>query len=181
MSIRDIVLIALFAAITAVLGLFPPLPVPLIPAPITAQTLGVMLAGSILGAKRGFLAMALFLVLVALGLPLLSGGRGGIGIFAGPTGGFALAWPFAAGLVGWLTEKWWDRLNMAFAVLANLIGGIGLIYLIGIPWLATVAKLPFDKAAMGALAFVPGDIIKALVAAAIAVTIRKVYPIVRRA
>ena len=75
MKTRDLAYIALFAAITAVLGLLPAVPVPAVPVPITAQTLGVMLAGAVLGARRGFLALLLFLALVAIGLPLLAGGR----------------------------------------------------------------------------------------------------------
>lgn len=86
MSTRDIVYIALFAAITAALGLFPAFSLPVIAVPITAQTLGPMLAGAIAGAKRGALALVLFVVLVAIGLPLLAGGRGGLGIFFGPSG-----------------------------------------------------------------------------------------------
>ena len=88
LNTRDIVLIALFAAIMAVLGVFPPITLPLVGVPITAQSLGVMLAGGILGAKRGAMSMALFLILVAVGLPLLAGGRGGFGVFLGPSGGF---------------------------------------------------------------------------------------------
>jgi biotin transport system substrate-specific component len=96
LSTKDIVHIALFAALTAALGLFPPLTLPVIGVPITAQSLGVMLAGSIIGSKRGALALALFLLLVAIGLPLLAGGRGGVGVFLGPGGGFLLAWPLGA-------------------------------------------------------------------------------------
>src|SRR4051812_50124280 len=82
---RDLVHVALFAAITAVLGLVPAVNVG--PVPITAQTLGVMLAGSIVGARRGFLSQLLFLVLVAVGLPLLPRGRGGLSGVAGPPAG----------------------------------------------------------------------------------------------
>ena len=82
MKTKDLAYIALFAAITAVLGLLPAIPVPAVPVPITAQTLGVMLAGAVLGARRGFLALLLFLVLVAVGLPVLAGGRGGLAVFA---------------------------------------------------------------------------------------------------
>ena len=83
MKTKDLAYIALFAAITAVLGLVPAIQVG--PVPITAQTLGVMLAGAILGARRGFLSQLLFLVLVAIGLPLLASGAGGLAVFAGPT------------------------------------------------------------------------------------------------
>ena len=72
MTTRDIVLVALFAAIIVVLGLLPPITLGFIPVPITAQTLGVMLAGCILGAKRGAAAVLLVLLLVAIGLPVLS-------------------------------------------------------------------------------------------------------------
>ena len=85
MKTKDLAYIALFAAITAVLGLVPAVQVG--PVPITAQTLGVMLAGSILGARRGFLSQLLFLVLVAIGLPVLPGGGGGLAVFAGATAG----------------------------------------------------------------------------------------------
>ena len=92
MTVKDMVYAALFAALTAALGLLPMVAVPGLPVPIHAQSLGVMLAGGVLGAKRGGLAMLVFMALVAAGLPLLSGGRGGIGIFLGPTGGFALGY-----------------------------------------------------------------------------------------
>src|SRR3954463_8239774 len=101
LTTRDMVHIALFAAIMAALGLLPPIPVGFIPVPITAQSMGVMLAGSILGAQRGALAILLFLALVAVGLPLLSGGRGGLGVFFGPTAGFLLSWPGGAFGTGW--------------------------------------------------------------------------------
>ena len=96
MDKRDIVFIALFAAIVASLTAFPPITFPLAGVPITAQSLGVMLAGGVLGAVRGSLAITLFLGLVAIGLPLLPGGRGGFGVFLGPTGGFLVGWIIAA-------------------------------------------------------------------------------------
>lgn len=86
METRDIVFIALFAAIMAALAVFPPITLPVVGVPITAQSLGAMLAGGVLGATRGGLSMILFLLLVAIGLPLLPGGRGGFGVFLGPTG-----------------------------------------------------------------------------------------------
>ena len=81
-SSRDLALIATFTGVVAALGLVPAFVPPGFTVPITAQSLGVMLAGAVLGARRGFWALALFLVLVAVGLPLLAGGRGGLGVFA---------------------------------------------------------------------------------------------------
>lgn len=96
---------SLFAAIVGVLAIFPPIPVPFIPVPIVVQTLGIMLAGGILGAKRGGLSVLLFVFLVAVGVPLLTGGRGGLGVLIGPTGGYIISWPIAAWIIGYLTEK----------------------------------------------------------------------------
>ena len=85
-SARDLALIAVFVGVTAALGLIPPVPVG--PVPITAQSMGMVLCGAVLGPKRGGLSMALFMLLVGVGLPLLAGGRGGIGILLGPSVGF---------------------------------------------------------------------------------------------
>ena len=105
MQSRDIVYIALFAALTAALALFPPVTVPVLGVPVTAQSLGVMLAGALAGARNGALAMVLFLALVAAGLPLLAGGRGGLGVLMGPSGGFLFAWPIAAWVIGMLLSR----------------------------------------------------------------------------
>src|SRR5689334_16218715 len=105
MTTRDLVLSALFAAIIVALGLLPPISIGIIPVPITAQSLGVMLAGVVLGAKRGAVAVLIVVVLVAIGLPVLSGGRGGLPVFAGPTAGFFIGWIFAAYVTGYLSER----------------------------------------------------------------------------
>jgi biotin transport system substrate-specific component len=176
---KDLAYIALFAAITAVLGLVPAIAVG--PVPITAQTLGVMLAGSILGARRGFLSQLLFLVLVAIGLPLLASGTGGLSVFAGPTAGYLISWPVAAFVVGLLTERFWDRYDLLRGIAANVVGGIVVIYAIGVPVLAMVANLsPRAAVVAGALPFLIGDGIKAVVAAAIAVQVRRSYPVIER-
>lgn len=180
MSTKDIVLIALFAAIVATLGVFPPITIPVVSVPITAQSLGVMLAGGILGAKRGALALLLFIVLVAIGLPLLSGGRGGLGVFIGPSGGFLVGWIVAAYATGWMVERCWAKLNYISAFLACTIGGIILLYAIGIPWVAYAAKISIIAAFTGSMPFVPGDLIKAVIASGVIVTVAKSYPIIKK-
>ena len=87
---ESIALVALFAALLGVMGLIPKIDLPL-GVHISIQTLGVMLAGCLLGARLGFQAMALFLLAVAAGLPLLAGGRGGLGVFMAPSAGYLLA------------------------------------------------------------------------------------------
>lgn len=178
MKSRDLAYVALFAAIVAVLGLLPPVPVPGIPVPITAQTLGVMLAGSVLGAKRGGLALLVFLALVAVGLPVLSGGRGGLGVFVGPTAGYLYSWPIAAFVVGLLTQLSWRRFNLAWAMVANLVGGVVVIYAIGVPFTSVYADVPLWASFTGSFAFLPGDVVKAVAASVVAVAVRKAYPVI---
>ena len=95
----DLARVAVFAGIVAVLGLPGGISV-FGSVPITAQTLGVMLAGAILGPWLGALSMVVLLVLVAVGLPLLSGGSGGIGVFAGASAGYLIGWIVGAFVIG---------------------------------------------------------------------------------
>ncbi|MBA8928519.1 biotin transport system substrate-specific component [Kutzneria viridogrisea] len=178
MRTKDLAHVALFAAIMVVLGLFPLIELPLVPAPVTAQTLGVMLAGSIVGARRGSLAILVFVVMVAVGLPVLPGGRGGLGVILGPTGGFILAYPVGALVVGLLTERLWRRYNLGWALLCNAVGGALVIYLIGIPYMAVAAGLPLDKAVLGSVVFLPGDLVKTVIGSLAAVAVRKSYPMI---
>ena len=179
MTTRDMTFVALFAALTAACAVFPPFQPPFVPAPIIVQNIGVMLAGSILGARRGCLSMALFVVLVAVGMPLLTGWRGGFGVILGPTGGFILSWIPAAFVVGWLVERRWSRLGFWSLFVFNVIGGIGVVYLIGIPWLATVANMELGKAVTVSTVFIPGDLAKAVVAAFAALIVKRSYPLIR--
>lgn len=177
----DLVHLALFAAIIAVLGLVPAIPIPFLPVPITAQTLGVMLAGAVLGSWRGMLAVIVFLALVAIGMPLLPGGRGGLVVFMGPTAGFLLAWPIGAFVIGWLMQRYGRQSAFVPAFLASIVGGVLVIYAGGIAWLALVADVPLWAATTGSLAFVPGDLIKAAAAASVATSVHRVYPALGRA
>ncbi|WP_102957848.1 biotin transporter BioY [Mangrovicella endophytica] len=179
MATRDIVYIALFAALMAVLGAFPPLMIPALGIPITAQSMGPMLIGGILGARRGLLSMLLFLLLVAVGLPLLSGGRGGLGVFVGPWSGFIYGWVAATLVVGFAAERLWPRLNFVTAFLTMVAGGIGVVYAVGVPWYSAMSGMDLGAAFIGsAAAFIPGDLIKAGVGAAVVVALRKSYPAV---
>ena len=173
------VLVALFAAITAACAVFPPVQIPFVPAPIVVQNIGVMLAGSILGARRGGLALLLFVVLVAIGMPLLTGWKGGFGVILGPTGGFVLAWIPAAFVVGAMVEKFWSRLNFWNLLLCNVVGGIVVVYALGIPWLAAVAQLELTQTLIGSAVFVPGDVIKAVIASFAALVVKRSYPLIR--
>ncbi|WP_431321582.1 biotin transporter BioY [Rhizobium sp. YTU87027] len=182
MSTRDLVLSALFAAIIVALGILPPITLGFIPVPITAQSLGVMMAGVVLGARRGTIAVLIVLVLVAIGLPVLSGGRGGLAAFAAPTTGFLIGWVLAAFVTGYLSERLVKSEQSALVqtvgfFLAAMIGGIVVLYACGIVYLAFAAQLGLSKAFLGSMAFIPGDVIKALVAALVGRAVMVGYPL----
>ena len=191
MKTKDIVLIALFTALIVVLSLMPPIPLPLVPVPVTLQTFGVMLAGLILGPARAGLALLLYVLIALLGLPVLPGGRAGLAVLAGPTAGFLLGMIPGAFVTGWLSvlsiqndkskevSSLYDTFRptpvwqIARYVLAAVIGGIVMVYAIGIPWLVFVTKMDFAKACWAMAVFVPGDVLKAIVAAVVAQRIRR--------
>ena len=171
---RNLSHIALFAALIAVLGFVPQIMLPF-GVPITAQSLGIMLCGTVLGARRGALAVLLFLALVALGLPLLSGGRGGLGVFASPTVGFLIGFPVAAFVAGLVTE----RLRLAILPAAGIgafLGGVIGLYAFGIPGLALMLDKTLAEAALMVAAFLPGDLIKVVLAALITQGIARMRP-----
>ena len=171
MKVKDLTYIALLAAVVAAFGLMPPIPLGFTPVPITLQTLGVLLAGGLLGAKRGGLSLLLFLALVAAGLPLLSGGRGGLSVFVGPSAGFLISWPITAFVLGYIFSKF-KSLQIANVLAVNLTVGIFLIYLIGVPIQAAIMNIGVGEAAVTSLVYIPGDVVKALVASIIVYRLR---------
>lgn len=177
MGTRDLALIAVFCGIVAALGVVPALFPFGAAVPITAQSMGVMLAGSLLGARRGGLALLLFVALVAAGLPLLAGGAGGIGMFFTPRAGFLVGFPIAAFAVGWLVERFAVPYRLLPGLLANVVGGIVVLYVPGILGIALLGKVGLLAAAASALVFVPGDLIKAVLAAFLARAVHRAYPL----
>lgn len=174
------VYVSLFAALVAVLGRIPPIPLPFTPVPITMQTMGVMLAGSLLGARLGGLSMIILILLAAVGAPVLSGGSGGLAHLIGPTGGYILSWPLAAFTIGFLVQKFWGSLSVWKVFAFNILGGIIIVYSIGIPYLAAVTDMSLSYAFLTNLAYIPGDLIKAFIAALITMRIIKVYPLINK-
>ncbi|WP_352301367.1 biotin transporter BioY [Kineosporia sp. NBRC 101731] len=171
----DLARVAVFAALTAALGL-PGSFSAFGGVPITAQTLGVMLAGAILGPRLGALSMIVLLVLVAAGLPLLAGGRGGIGVFAGPSAGYLFGWVAGAFVTGLIVHASSRRPTLLRTALGLLIGGILVVYAIGIPVQSLVTRLPLGRTLVLSLAFVPGDLIKAVIATSTVGTLLRAYP-----
>jgi biotin transport system substrate-specific component len=176
LSARDLALVAVFVGIMAALGLVPAFFPFGSAVPITAQSLGVMLAGAILGARRGAMSLAVFVVLVAAGLPLLAGGVGGLGVFATPRVGFLVGFPVAAYAVGLVTERIGAPYSLPGGFLANVLGGVVVLYAFGILGIMAVARVGLDTATTSVAIFVPGDLVKALVAALIARGVHAGYP-----
>jgi len=138
------------------------IPVPWSPVPITGQTFAVLLSGAVLGTRRALIAQALYLLEGAAGLPFFAGGVGGAALLAGPTGGYLMAFPLAAAVTGMLAERGWDR-RFATMMAAMLLGST-ILFAFG---LAMLARFVAPGALLGAglLPFVPGDLIKAALAA----------------
>ena len=177
-STLSLALVSLFAALIAVLGLIPKIDLPL-GVPITLQTLGVMLAGCLLGPKRALQALGLFLIAVALGLPLLSGGRGGVGVFFAPASGYLLGWPvgaFVTGAIMALMPTGTPRQSALSAFVASAIGGLLVVHACGVVGLVYIANLSWPQAAIGTLAFVPGDLIKCVLSATVVHTVARGVP-----
>lgn len=174
MKVKEITYVALFAAIMGILGLLPPITLGFTPVPITLQTLGVILAGGILGARLGALSIIVFLLIVAAGMPLLPGGRGGIGVFFGPSGGYLIGYVIAAFSIGLIFSKI-QTLKFKHIIATNLTVGVFSVYLTGIPVQAFVMNLPILETIKLSLVYIPGDFMKAIIASILVYKLQK-YP-----
>lgn len=174
----DIALIAAFAALIAVCALLPAISVGGL-VPITLQTFGVMLAGAALGAKRGFLAVLLYLAVGAIGLPVFSGGASGIAPFVGPSAGYLIAFPLAAALTGFIVErlprtKTATSIPLIFA--AGFASSLVFIHTLGPIGISVFGGITLGEAFATDLAFYPGDIIKNILMAVVATALHRAFP-----
>jgi biotin transport system substrate-specific component len=160
-SVALVVAFSLFVAIMAQLVI----PLPWTPVPITGQTFAVLLTGALLGSRLGALALIAYLAEGAAGLPFFRGGAGGAHyLFFSPTTGYLLAFPIAAFVTGWLTERGWDR-KFLTAAAAMALGSIVILFG-GWLWLTLFFRSAADAFAAGVAPFLVGDVIKILLAAA---------------
>ncbi len=159
---RDAVLVLGAALLTAACAQVA-IPVPGSPVPVTGQTFAVMLTAAALGARRGAAGQALY-VLLGLALPFYSEGKSGLDVVLGATGGYLLGFVIAGWVVGALAERRADRSPRT--ALPTFAVGHAIIFALGVPWLAVAADLSLvDALYAGLVPFIPGGILKALLAA----------------
>lgn len=174
----DIALIATFAALIAACALLPAISVGGL-VPITLQTFGVMLAGAVLGARRGFLAVLLYLAVGAIGLPVFSGGAAGIAPFTGPSAGYLIAFPLAAALCGFIVERL-PRKKIATSIplifVAGFVSSLIFIHTLGPIGISVFGGIPLADGFKADLAFYPGDIIKNILMALVATAVHRAFP-----
>lgn len=174
----DIALIAAFAALIAACALLPAISVGGA-VPITLQTFGVLLSGAVLGARRGLLAVLLYLAVGAIGLPVFTGGAAGVAPFVGPSAGYLVGMPLAALLTGALVERL-PRRKVATSIPLIFLAGFGssivFIHTLGALGMALFAGMTIPQAFAFDLVFYPGDIVKNILMAVVATAVHRAFP-----
>lgn len=178
----DLALIASFAALVAVCAVLPAIPVGG-PVPITLQTFAVALTGLVLGPRRGFLALLLYVVVGLAGLPVLSGAVGGLGVLASASAGYLLSFPLAAAIAGAgsllarrVSGRWQVPALFAAATVASLV----VVHPLGIAVMGWRLGLSPTEALTAGAVFLPGDLIKNALAAVVAAAVLRAFPELRR-
>ncbi|MBG6181016.1 biotin transporter BioY [Arthrobacter sp. CAN_A1] len=175
----DLSLIAVFAAMVAALAILPAIPAGPLGVPVTLQTLAVMVTGIVLGPARGGAAVALYVLVGLAGLPIFSGFTGGVGVLAGPSAGYLIAFPLAAVVAGFLARLVLTRVRrFRYAALfgACMVSSLLVIHPLGIAGLMINGKLDFVTAVLADAIYLPGDVLKNLVAAAIGLSVHRAFP-----
>jgi biotin transporter BioY len=161
--VRQVGLVIGFSLLTA---LSAQIVIPIGPIPITGQTFAVLLTGALLGSRLGAITMIVYLIEGASGLPFFRGGMGGIAHLMGPTGGYLIAFPAAAFITGAFAEHGWDR-RFLTAAAAMAVGSL-VIMLSGWAWFSILMRTsPLISIFDTVIKFIPGDIIKIALAAAV--------------
>ncbi len=173
----DIALIAGFAALVAACAIAPALNLSG-PVPITLQTFGVLLTGAVLGARRGFLAVLLYLAVGAAGLPVFANGGAGFGVFSGPSVGYLIGFPLAAGMCGFIVERLPRRglQSVPLIFVAGLVSSALFIHTLGMLGLMWRLDISFAAAFDIDKVFWLGDVLKNVAMALVATAVHRAFP-----
>lgn len=173
----DLALVSAFAALAAVCSILPAINVSTF-APITLQTFGVLLAGAVLGARRGVLAILLWLALGAAGLPVFANGKSGLAVLAGPTSGYLVGFVVGVAIMGVVAEflARRGRVSNPIALFAGGLLAVLVIHVLGIVGLHLRADLDWAAAATVDGAFWIGDLIKLAATAVVAAAVHRAFP-----
>ena len=174
----DLALIAGFAALISACAYIGAIPTGGAGVPITLQTFGVMLAGCVLGPVRGFLAVSLYLLLGAIGLPVFAEHSSGLAVFTGVSAGYLIAFPFAAALGGFLV-KYVARENRTRAIwvfFCSLAGSVLVIHPLGILGMKLYLDVSWHQAFLYDTPFWIGDLLKTTLVALVAAEVHRAFP-----
>jgi biotin transport system substrate-specific component len=167
-SIKEMSTVAIFSALTAILAQIS-IPLPFSPVPITFQIFAVYISSIILGSKLGTLSQIIYVLLGTIGIPVFANFSGGLHFILGPTGGYILSYPIIAFIIGKILEKKQSFIITVLGLLFSLI----VCYFIGVLQLSIITKITIQKAILvGALPFIPLDIVKIIIAYLIGVKVR---------
>lgn len=195
LSGQSIALVAVFAGLIAASTLVPELTL-VGGVPITLQTFAIVLTGLVLGPWRALAAVGLYLILGIAGAPIFANGAAGLAILTGPTGGYLIGFIIAAVIVGAIATVFarrgllTGRVRPTLLLIGAGLVSIPVIYAVGVPWLVWRTGMPLlptgctsitdvdcvSGLTVGALPFIPGDILKVVVAGIVAAAIHRAYP-----
>ena len=179
MHTKTLTRMGLLLAVLIGLAFAPPITVGFLGVPIVLQNMGVMLVAMLLPTRPATITIGMLLALAALGLPVLTGGRGGIAVFMGPTAGFMYGWlltPLAyVGITHFLKRDFWltKAIGMTF-------GGVLLTELLGALWLTVTTSIGFVPAILSVLIYIPGDLLKMALTVLVVQQLTAVNPALRQ-
>lgn len=165
---KQLILIALFAAIICISSF---ISIPIGAVPISLQSLAIMITGLCLKPKEAASSVLVYILLGVVGIPVFAGAKSGVGVLVGPTGGYIVGFLVGAFVISKFVEK---KFTPQTAALGLVLGGLVVVYSIGVCWLSYQTNMPFEKAfKVGMLIFIPGDLFKMAIAYVISSKIRK--------
>lgn len=169
-TVKQLAIVGLMTAIICVMAPFA-LPIPFSPVPISLGTLAIYFVLTVLGLKFGTISVIIYILLGLAGLPVFTGFRGGPGTLFGPTGGYIIGYIFMALICGFFIDKWGNKILLCFL---GMILGTAALYVFGSFWLAFQLSYTLPQAFMaGAIPYIPGDLIKLVIAVAVGRQLRK--------